>query len=134
MAISFNKAFGSYEAAMTLRSERSAVLANNIANADTPGFKARDMDFKQVLNAQLGNGGNELPLSAPNGAHSAGLLQPDAINGLKYRLPSQPSIDGNTVDVQSERAEFARNTLEYQTSFTLLNGRINGLRAAIRGD
>lgn len=135
MAISFNKALGSYESAMLLRSERSAVLANNIANADTPGYQARDMNFQDVLKARMGQAsGNSLPLATPDTGHAQNLIQPDAINGLQYRTPSQPSIDGNTVDLQVERAEFARNTLEYQAAFTLLNGRINGLRAAIRGD
>lgn len=134
MAISFNKAFGPYEAAMTLRSQRSTLLANNIANADTPGYQAKDMDFKAALNAQLGQSSDHLSLQTSDKSHSASLLQPDSINGLKYRTPSQPSIDGNTVDMQTERAEFAKNTLEYQAAFTLLNGRINGLRAAIRGE
>ena len=66
--------------------------------------------------------------------HNTNLIQPDAINGLKFRTPNQPSIDGNTVDLQVERAEFARNTLEYQAAFTFLNSKVKGLKSAIRGE
>lgn len=134
MAISFDKAFGSHLHAMSLRAERSAVLANNIANADTPGYQARDFDFHQELKARMGNASGNLKMQTSSSGHSTQLLQPDAINGLKYRTPGQPSLDGNTVDVQVERAEFARNTLEYQAAFTFLNGRITGLKSAIRGE
>ncbi len=134
MAISFDKAFGSHAHAMQLRAKRSEVLANNIANADTPGYKARDLDFKQMLQANMGNPGENLQMSATSSGHSTQLLSPDSINGLMYRHPSQPAIDDNTVDVQVERAEFARNTLQYQAAFTFLNSKVNGLKSAIRGE
>lgn len=134
MAISFDKAFGSHADAMQLRAERSAVLANNIANADTPGYQARDIDFKQMLQAQMGNPSGNLQLSTSDSQHATQLMQPDSINGLQYRVPNQPAIDGNTVDVQTERAEFARNTLQYQAAFTFLNSKVQGLKNAIRGE
>lgn len=134
MAISFDKALGVHAHAMQLRADRSAVLANNIANADTPGYQARDIDFKQMLQARMGNAEGNLELKTSNPNHANGLIQADSINGLKYRIPTQPSIDGNTVDVQVERAEFARNTLEYQAAFTFLNSRVKGLKSAIRGE
>jgi len=134
MAISFNKAFGVHEYALTLRAERSSVLANNIANADTPGYKARDIDFQSMLKAMTEQGGGNLTMQPTQKAHQNGLLQPDAINGLQYRNPTQPSIDGNTVDVQLERTEFARNSLEFKTAYTFLNGKIRGLMTAIRGE
>ena len=134
MAISFDKAFGVFEHAMQLRADRSSVLANNIANADTPGFQARDIDFDKVLQTKLGNPSGNLQLATSNSEHAAQLLEADSINGMQYRIPSQPSIDGNTVDLQVERAEFARNTLQYQSAFTFLNSRIKGLKSAIRGD
>ncbi len=62
------------------------------------------------------------------------LLQPDAINGMQYRIAAQPSIDGNTVDAQVEKTEFSQNALQFQTAFTMLNSRINGIRTAIRGE
>ena len=134
MAISFDKALGVHQYAMQLRAQRSEVLANNIANADTPGYQARDVDFHSMLKAKMGQPGGDLKMKTTDGSHTSNLLQPDAINGLKYRVPSQPAIDGNTVDVQKERAEFARNTLEYQAAFTFLNSRVKGLKSAIRGD
>ncbi len=134
MAISFDKALGVHQYAMQLRAQRSEVLANNIANADTPGYKARDFDFHSVLKAKMGQPGGDLQMKTTDAGHTANMLQPDAINGLKYRTPSQPSIDGNTVDMQKERAEYARNTLEYQAAFTFLNSKVKGLKSAIRGE
>jgi len=134
MAINFNKAFGVHVNALTLRSERSNILANNIANADTPGFQARDIDFHQVLKSMSGAQGSDLSVKATSNGHATGLLTGGSINGLKYRTPTQPSIDGNTVDIQKERAEFARNTLEFKTSFMFVNGTIKGLMTAIKGE
>ena len=119
MTISFNKALGTYEAALTARTERAQVLANNLANADTPGFKARDVDFQAALNRQLGNRPHA------GSASSASLL---------YRTPTQPSIDGNTVDEHLEHAEYMANSLEFQVAFTLLNSRFKGLSRAINGE
>ena len=134
MAISFDKAFGVHDDALTLRSERAKVLANNIANADTPGYKARDIDFQQVLKSMTGKPGGSLPMTSSGNGHANGLLSADSINGLQYRSEVQPSIDGNTVDLQKERTEFTRNTMEFNTSFTFVNGRIRGLMNAIRGE
>ena len=134
MAISFDKAFGTHMHGMQLRADRSAVLANNIANADTPGYQARDIDFAQALKSRMGNPGGNLQMKTSDAQHNTQLLQPDAINGLMYRVPNQPAIDGNTVDVQTERAEFARNTLQYQAAFTFLNSRVKGLKNVIRGE
>ncbi|MBL4763595.1 MAG: flagellar basal body rod protein FlgB [Gammaproteobacteria bacterium] len=134
MAINFDNAFGVHAQALTLRSERANILASNIANADTPGYKARDIDFHQVLKSMTGQQGGNLSQSTSSNGHTNGLLNADSINGLQYRPETQPSIDGNTVDLQKERTEFARNTMEFNTSFTLLNGRIRGLMTAIRGD
>ena len=134
MAISFDKAFGVHDDALTLRSERATILANNIANADTPGYKARDIDFQQVLKKMTGKPGGSLQMASSSSGHTNGLLNADSINGLEYRTEVQPSIDGNTVDLQRERTEFARNTMEFNTSYTFVNGRIRGLMSAIRGE
>lgn len=134
MAISFDKAFGVHDDALTLRSERANVLANNIANADTPGYQARDLDFHQVLKSMSGQKGGSLPLTSTSNSHANGLLNADSINGLQYRATDQPSIDGNTVDLQKERTEFTRNTMEFNTSFTFVNSKIRGLMNAIRGE
>lgn len=136
MPITIDSALGIHPQALTLRSQRAEVLAANLANADTPNYKARDIDFKSVLGS-VQNGafatGAALPLAADNAAH----LQPLASQSqaeLLYRNPSQPSVDGNTVDSQVEYTEFARNALQYQASLTFLGGNIKTLLTAIRGD
>ncbi|MFZ5601393.1 MAG: flagellar basal body rod protein FlgB [Pseudomonadota bacterium] len=134
MAISIDKHLGIHQYALQLRSERAGVLANNLANADTPGYQARDIDFGAVLKSQMGDNTGMVPMQATSAGHQQGLLQSDAVNGLKYRLPSQPSIDGNTVDADKEKTEFARNTMEFQAAFEFLNGKIKSLLSAIRGE
>lgn len=132
MAISFNKALGTYESALKLRTKRAEVLSGNLANTDTPNYKARDFDFQKALTAQTSgtNGGRLM-------ATKRGHMQPFTHlggEGLLYRTPSQPSIDGNTVDDHIEHAEFMANSLEFQTAFTILNGRFKGLMSAIKGE
>jgi len=135
MTISFSNALGIHEQALEVRVQRAEILANNLANADTPGFKARDVDFKAILGDQMsaqGIGG-ALKMDTTNGKH----LPHGADGGaeaLLYRTPSQPSVDGNTVDTQQETAEFMKNTLQYQSSFQFLNGRFKSLTSAIRGE
>lgn len=134
MAISIDKHFGIHQHALELRSQRASVLANNIANADTPGYKARDLDFQSMLQARMGEPSDQLTLKTSNQSHTSTLLQADTISGLKFRNPSQPAIDGNTVDAQVEKTEFARNTMEYQAAFEFLNGKVKSLLSAIRGE
>ena len=134
MAISIDKQFGVHQHALQLRSQRASVLANNIANADTPGFKARDLDFQAMLKNRMGEPSDQLNLQASHSQHSTTVLQADTINGLKFRNPTQPSIDGNTVDSQKEKTEFAANSLQYQAAFEFLNGKVKSLISAIRGE
>ena len=110
--------------ALGLRGERQQLLASNIANADTPDYKARDIDFARALKAAL-----DAP-SAPAGQTGipAG-AQPQVL----YRTVQQPSADGNTVDLDVERAQFAQNALRYEANLTFLNGQIKTLLAAIQG-
>lgn len=132
MAIGFERALGIHEQALLLRERRAEVLANNLANADTPGFKARDLDFRAVLAARSGDSG-----LAPVRTHARHLASGGdslAEAALLYRVPEQPSIDGNTVDGHQEMARFSRNAVEFQASFHFLNSRITGLKNAIRGD
>lgn len=131
MAINLDEALGIHSRALELRAYRAQLLATNIANADTPNYKAVDVDFKSALSeAQSG----QLPLA---------VTQPDQIQPegggpsnfqVMYRVPLQPSLDGNTVDMQMEQAEFARNALQHQASLTFLDSRIKGIISAIRGD
>lgn len=125
MSINFHKAFGLYESALGLRTARAQVLANNLANADTPNFKARDFDFHAALDRSMA-----AAKSGQGRAGHAAAVDPQ----LAYRVPSQPSIDGNTVDEHQEHSAYMANSLEYQVAFTMLNSRVKGLQKAIRGD
>lgn len=130
MPSSLDKAFGIHADALKLRSQRAGVLASNLANADTPNYKARDLDFKQVLAGQRGEG---LVLSKTSRQHlPAGDMDVDA--GFKYRVPMQASLDGNTVDTEIEHAAFAENTIQYQASLEFLGSKIQGLLKALRGE
>jgi len=125
-----DKLFGVHLFAAQLREHRASVLAANIANADTPHFKARDVDFGAVLHRATGR---DLSMRATHTAH----VSPNASAGaaeLKYRNPLQASLDGNTVDVHVEHAAFAENALQYQTSLQLLDARIKGVLKALTGE
>ena len=135
MSISFDKALGIHEKALSFRSQRAEVLANNIANADTPHYKARDLEFSSVLAGQMEQ--------AKNGTFSLNRTQSRHIDGegvslseaaMQYRTPHHPSIDGNTVDAQIEQASYAKNAVDFQASFTFLNSKFKGLMSAIRGE
>ncbi|MFP1682499.1 flagellar basal body rod protein FlgB [Alloalcanivorax sp. C16-1] len=121
--------------ALGLRNERQKVLANNIANADTPGFKARDFDFGRELSRAMGPGGagdQGLALRTTAAGHLGGHGPARAVDDLLYRVPDQPSLDGNTVNMDVERVQFADNSVRYQTALTLLNSRIQGLKSAMQ--
>ena len=135
-AISFANALGVHEQALHLRTERSAVLANNLANAETPGFKSRDFDFSAALKmAKADASRSATQMTRTHAGHIATANQGNGVSvALGYRVPLQPSIDGNTVDPQIESAAFARNALEFGASFQLLNSRFSGLSKAIGGN
>jgi flagellar basal-body rod protein FlgB len=135
MGISFDKALGIHERALNFRAQRAEVLANNIANADTPSYKARDLDFSSVLAAQADKTQNgSFSLQRTNGMHidAQGLSDDDGT--LQYRVPTQPSLDQNTVDAQIEQSNYAENGVGFQASFTLLNNKFRGLMTAIKGE
>lgn len=125
-----DNAFGMHEQALKLRSHRAEVLAGNIANADTPGYKARDFDFHKLLQQQI-PAGETMRITSPR--H----IQPDSgpvsASELFYRIPSQPSLDGNSVDSQLEHTAYAANAMEYQASLHFLSGSIKKLMIAIKG-
>ncbi len=129
MAISFDKALGIHEQAVKVRAQRAQTLANNIANADTPGFKAKDVDFKAVLGKTEAMNLNMT--ATAKGHFNAGS---DAIVSTKYRVPTQPSIDGNTVDDQVEIAKYTENSMQYLASLQFLSSRFKGLMTAIKGE
>lgn len=132
MAISFDKALGIHDDAMLLRSQRAEVIANNIANADTPNYQARDIDFKSVLSGVSSD--PKLQVAKTDGGHASGFLNPDMAADLMYRIPSQASVDGNTVEVQEEMASYTENALAFQSSFTFVDKKFKGLMAAIKGE
>lgn len=130
MAINFDKAFGIHDKALLLFERRTQLLSENIANADTPGYKARDIDFDKVLqNAQ----GQSLKMQATHKGHIDPSQQAFA-EDVQYRKVEQSAADGNTVDVQKEKAAFAENSMRYQTTMHILSRRISGLKNAFRGD
>ena len=115
--------------ALSLREKRNNMLASNIANAGTPGYKARDIDFDRELARQVGDS----PLRKKDDRHMddvAGSSDAD----VQYRVPLNPSLDGNTVELSVEQMEFSENSLRYMTTLSFLNRRISGLMTAIRGE
>lgn len=138
MAISFDQAFGVHEQAMKLRTQRAEVLARNLANADTPHYKAQDIDFKGVLQQVKAQQDSGMKLAKTDSRHihsSSSGFTLDGINvELKYRQPLQPSMDGNTVETEQELARFAKNSGDFQASMTLLNSKIRGMMGALRGE
>jgi len=120
--------------ALNLRHQRQQVLAANIANADTPHYKARDFSFAAELSrvTEQGRVGG-LSLARTSDRHlSAAGAAASGIPNLQYRVPDQPSLDGNTVDMDRERAQFVDNSVRYQATVTMLNSRIQGLRSAMQ--
>lgn len=130
MAISFDKAFGLHQQALLVRDRRAQLLSENIANADTPGYKAKDLDFQQALsNAQSRQS------TSINKTHSRHFnITLDVSQEERYRIPDQPDTgDGNSVDMHRERNAMMQNAIEYQTSLQFLNSRISGLQKALKG-
>ncbi len=125
--------------ALSLRAERQQVLASNIANADTPNYKARDIDFRQALQAAVG-GAQAVTSATSHPAHlgapvtsAAGNVTTASGQQLLYRIPRQDSIDGNSVELDAERGEFADNAIRYEASLSDVNGKIKSLLAVIQG-
>ena len=138
MAINLDKLVGFHESALKIRTERMEVISGNLANANTPGYKARDIDFNKAMQSALNegvqgqhkrNGG----LVRTNERHFSGNPSSVAANfDMQYRIPTQPDTgDGNTVEVQSERNRFLDNGLRYQASLEFLNGKVKGMKKAL---
>ncbi|MEQ9561732.1 MAG: flagellar basal body rod protein FlgB [Woeseiaceae bacterium] len=122
--------FSQHEQALKFRALRNLVLTSNIANADTPNYKARDVEFSDVLNEAKGGA---LSMHKTSDMHreawSTALDNPT----MKYRIPTQPTLDGNTVETDVEQAAFAENAVQYRASLAFLNGQIRTLRYALKG-
>ncbi len=131
MSISIDKAFSVHDDALMLRSRRTSIIASNIANADTPNYKAKDMDFGLMMKkAQTAD--HQFSMKRTNSQHLTH-HKPLQSSEVMYRNTLNPSLDGNTVDMHVEHAKFSENAVKYQSSFTFLNGKINSLMLAIRG-
>ena len=130
MAINFDKIFGVHTTALNLRGKRTEVLAANLANADTPGFKARDLEFGSVLK---GTQDKMVSMKATHSNH----ISPNQKNfgaQLLYVTPHQPSLDGNTVETHIEQGKFTDNSLRYMASLRFINGNVSGIKKALRGE
>ena len=123
-----------HAAALKLRSHRQQVLSSNLANADTPGYKARDVDFSKTLREQLGASaqGARLPMARSQQGHLP-MATTAAEPELMYRSSQQPSLDGNTVDPDVERAQFGENALMTDATLTFLNSALRSRLSAITG-
>jgi flagellar basal-body rod protein FlgB len=138
MSLNLDTYLGVHADALKLQSKRMEVIADNLANSDTPGYKARDIDFRAAManvGAADGAGGTSAPvkLATTNPGHLGTDPTAEANVSLKYRVPLAPSLDGNTVDAQQEQAAFADNTVRYQATLTFLSSRFKSLMTAITG-
>jgi len=125
-----DKALGVSPLALALRAQRTEILSANIANADTPGYKAKDIDFAAAMRSATGQ---REAMVRTHERHMNSSGSTAAAPEPMYRIPSQTSLDGNTVESQREHAEFMDNAIRYQASLNFLDSRIRGLRLAIRG-
>ncbi len=124
--------FGIHEQALKLHDRRTEVLAANLANADTPGYKARDFNFQATLReVQSEQAPGSVVMRVTNPRHIA--VAPMPLEVLQYRVPDQPSVDGNTVDSQREQAAFAENEVGHQATIRFIDGALGTLKRAIRG-
>ena len=123
-----DNALGVHAQALGLRSKRMEVLARNIANADTPHYKAKDIDFRSVL--------KQTREDALNTTHNVHIPLPmeESPGGEKYRVPFNASFDGNTVELNVEQAKFGQIAADYETTLNILENRVSGIRRALRGD
>jgi len=129
MAINFNAALGNGPQTLAFREKRGEILAANLANADTPNFKARDLDFKSVLKQTVASG---VTMERTHAGHITPQQQLFGAN-LMYRNPSQVSLDGNTVESHVEQAKYAENAVRYQASLSFLSDDFSGMKLALRG-
>ncbi|WP_087021581.1 flagellar basal body rod protein FlgB [Thaumasiovibrio subtropicus] len=131
MAISFDKALGVHQHTLGIRAKRAETLASNLANANTPGFKAKDIDFQRALTAATS--GSQMGMSRTHERHIVASSRSSS-GEQKFRVPHQPDTgDGNTVDAQLERNLFMQNALEYQASLDFLGSKFKNMTKAIKG-
>lgn len=133
MGFGLDANFGHHEKALNVYAERSTILANNLVNADTPGFQAQDLDFKAILeNAALAESNNQNAMAATHPGH----IQEYSMNNqlsdqLQYRTPMQTSLDGNTVDGEVEKAQFSENSIRYMATLSFLSHEFTKLKMVL---
>ncbi len=127
-ALNFNRE------ALNLRAQRQEVLASNIAHADTPNYKARDFDFSSRLTeaVERGRASQSMSMSVTSSRHIRAQAQAMPDQNLLYRVPTQSSIDGNTVEMDVERINFADNALRYESNLTVIGSKIKTLLSAVQ--
>ncbi|MBS4701435.1 MULTISPECIES: lateral flagellar basal body rod protein LfgB [Aeromonas] len=126
MSISFDSALGVHPYALDVRADRARILAGNLANVDTPGYLARDVDYKSIL--------GRVARQVAAGEQGSAISQGDTdMQHPLYRIPYQVSMDGNTAELSVEQSKFASNATDFQTSLTFLNMKITGIAKAIEG-
>lgn len=130
MTINLDSYFGIHAKALTARDQRASQLANNLANLNTPNYKAQDVDFNEILTANMAGSGQKMEITSPQHINT----NADFSSHLKYRAATQTSLDGNTVDKDVETAAFAKNAMNYQSSLSFLNGKIKSMMTALRGE
>ena len=133
MVNKLDEALRFHQAALSLRSARQELLASNIANADTPGYKARDIDFASALKNALGNSTAKLAMTTSSQAHFEGSAAGTVLGApVLYRRPDQPSADGNTVNMDTERAQFSDNALRFEASVKFISDDLKDMTAVLQ--
>jgi flagellar basal-body rod protein FlgB len=122
-----------HQTALNLRAYRQQLLSGNIANADTPNFKAKDIDFSSALQGALSSRSGNAGLTVTSSRHLGAGAENPAGEGVSYRTPLQPSVDGNTVEMDVERAQFVDNAIHYEANLTFISSQIKTMLAAIQG-
>lgn len=126
--------FQFHQAALNLRAARQELMASNIANADTPNYKARDIDFASALQGAMSGNGPQLAMEGTSTRHLSGGTEETVLGApVLYRTVVQPSADGNTVDMDVERAQFADNALRYEASVKFVSEKSKDVLAALQG-
>jgi flagellar basal-body rod protein FlgB len=134
MSSRIDEMFQFHQAALNLRAARQELIASNIANADTPNYKAKDIDFASALQGALAGSGQKLQVAVTSPQHLAGASGESVMGApVMYRKPLQPSADGNTVDMDVERAQFADNALRYEASVKFVSDEAKDVLAALQG-
>jgi flagellar basal-body rod protein FlgB len=128
--MAINNLFGIYENTLSLRAKRSELLASNLVNADTPGYKAKDIDFSSMVKNIRENSGKMITTNKNHISEDSPIADFD----IKYRIPLQASLDGNTVETNVENAQFADNAMRYMASVRFIDGKVKGILTALRGE